>query len=172
MKSKFDCFVEMVNEHMNPSNTLTVAELKQLLRFAEDRYDFYRKKSVNKSISTLNEVQEIQMRLMEIASFNGFDGKKVVKLLRDNSDLWDGAIFSRIDDLISLRDIQAGDWNADTLYVLAKRGKEDDLEKLANLNFDADDISWIGSDKACKLLGWHSQELGGNSRIILQCWWD
>jgi hypothetical protein len=172
MKSKFDCFVEVINEHMNPKNTLTVSDLKDLVHFANNRYEHGKKKDTGKKSIEINEVQEIQMRLMEIATFNNFNGKKVVELLRSNKKLWDGFVFTRLDDLIFLRDIRCGDWNVDTLYILVKSGMEEEIERLADLNFDADEISWIGGEDACKLLGEYNSSIRGNNNVILRCWWD
>ena len=43
----------------------------------------------------LPEVQRINLRLMEIASFNNFDGPKIVLSLLKNKDLWQACLMDR-----------------------------------------------------------------------------
>lgn len=119
----------------------------------------------------MNEIQEIQLKLIRLSSFNSFDGNKVADSLIANKYLWEGAIITRLNDLICLRDIKDDCWNVDTLYILPEKGFEEELKDLAG-NWDADEINWIGGEEASRLLGEWSSDLENNSRIILSVWWD
>ncbi len=86
--------------------------------------------------------QQLQFELMKKASFNMFDGKRVVKDLQDHSGLWLGAVMDRESsepescDLIKLRDIGEGYWSVDTLFILPVPGKEDELVDLVPFYLD------------------------------------
>ena len=61
-------------------------------------------------------------------------------------------------DLIRLRDIGAGHWNVDTLFILPREGKATELELLARRDWYADEIDWVdGQD--CR-------------QPVLRVWWD
>lgn len=121
---------------------------------------------------TVNPIQDLQLQLMRMASFNGFDGEAVAGDLLAHRHLWKGAIFDRaayfvlharengacvdpIDD-IRLRDIGDGYWNADTLYLTPADGCEDALETLAR-GWNADEVNW---------------QDGPNAGRFLRIWWD
>lgn len=103
----------------------------------------------------MNIIQALQFELMRKASFNGFDGNTVVDSLIVNADLWTGVVMDRADyyygqreeghdepvDLIKLRDIGAGYWNVDTVYLLPAEGKEDELLALVG-SWGADEVDW------------------------------
>lgn len=115
-----------------------------------------------------NELQKIFFRLMELASFNSFDGEAVVKDLQKHEDWWRGAIFGRFDryaGLIPLRDIQTGEYNADTLYMTAVENHKEELELLAK-TWSADEVDWLQKEKAESMLG------GGEKLSVLRVWWD
>ena len=128
----------------------------------------------------VNEVQMLQFKLMIHASFNVFNSEQVVHDLLEHKDLWRGAVMWRADyffdekdlgreliNLSCLRDIEDGHWNVDTLYILGREGKEEELEKLAR-EWDADEISWITGEDADRMLG-----IGGYLKNkILRIWWD
>ena len=118
----------------------------------------------------MNRIQELQLELMSLASFNDFEGPRVVEDLKEHQDLWRGAVLDR-DGLIKLRDIERGYWNVDTLYLLPALGKEYELEGIANL-WGADEVDWIGGDTACYLLGSYSPEKRSQAKQILRVWWD
>lgn len=112
--------------------------------------------------------QELIFELMKIATFNEFDGEVVVKSLRENSDLWTGAIFGRFDgysELITLRDLPDY-YNADTLYVLVPTGKEKAMKTLAN-TWSADEIDYEDSNTAGSKLG-----TSHPNASLLRVWWD
>lgn len=102
--------------------------------------------------------QQLQFELMKKASFNLFDGERVVGDLQEHPGLWRGAVMDREAsepdscDLIKLRDIGEGHWNVDTLFILPVPGKEDELFDLAADWFSADMV-WIGGKRAARLIG-------------------
>lgn len=132
--------------------------------------------------------QDLQFTLMRLATFNEFNGDVVADALIAHDDLWEGWILDRSAygalyglrmledkcienggpiegqlsiepiDFIRLRDIAAGHWNVDTLFILPVEGKEKDLELLVRREFYADEIGWVdGQD--CR-------------RPVLRVWWD
>jgi hypothetical protein len=132
----------------------------------------------------MNQIQKLQFELMKLATFNGYDGERVVKSLEKHEDLWRGVVMDRADycfhgkfgqnddgekiDLIKLRDIQSDCWNVDTVFVLPETGKEDELYKLAK-RWGADEVDWIGGQHAGSLLGATALS---NEKQILRVWWD
>ena len=131
-------------------------------------------------VKEINEVQELQFRLMRKASFNLFDGDKVVDSLIEHKDLWKGVVMTRAGynapgaadyseaiDLICLRDIESNMWNVDTVYILPEPGKEKELYKLAK-TWDADEVHWLPNTLSQRFLG-----IGGYKNLkILRVWWD
>jgi hypothetical protein len=120
--------------------------------------------------------QDLMLDLMRMSSFNAFDGDLVVDSLLEYRHLWQGAIFDRaayftLDrynegvktdpiDFIKLRDIGAGYWNVDTLYLLPSEDTTScraRLERLAR-TWAADEVDWINGCDA----GPH----------VLRVWWD
>jgi hypothetical protein len=88
----------------------------------------------------ISEAQRLQLALIHIATFNLFDGDRVVDDLLAHRELWEAALMTR-DDLIPLRDLPIG-WIADTLYILARPGYKEALERLAS-EWLADSTRWI-----------------------------
>lgn len=145
-----------------------------------------KKKLTNKlyaSLLGIGEVQRLNLRLMEIATFNNFDGYWVVKDLLNNRNLWQACIMDREKtspgsiNLIKLRDIKDGTeervgyqvWNIDTLFILATmdRKSQEELLKMAKKWWGADEIEWIDYLEASKLLGGAPK-----GTKILRVWWD
>lgn len=119
------------------------------------------------SQSTTNGAQELVFALMAEASFNGFDGPRIVQSLRDNASLWDGAWFTGL-GLIVLRDIPDGYINQDTLYLLTTSDRTQALEQLVVDEWDADEVDWLDDEKAGRELGsWPVRD-----RRVLRVWWD
>jgi hypothetical protein len=129
--------------------------------------------------------QELQLELMKLASFNDFNGEKVVESLQSHKDLWTSAIMDRPTykysrgtkenyemciDLIKLRDLPKH-WNVDTLFILPAPGKEDELLALSK-TWGADESSYIGGEEACNYLGSWGPESNKNDKAILKVWWD
>lgn len=123
--------------------------------------DIYRRKE-----GSMN-AQQLQFELMKIASFNDFDGERVVKDLEANSDYWSGAIMGRFDgycELLPLRDIHDG-WNVDTLMITTPKRNKKYLEMLAN-TWGADEVDWLSHEQAQKMLR------GDLDQEVLRVWWD
>lgn len=126
-------------------------------------------------MDTINKVQELQLELMKLASFNDFDGEHVVKSLEENRHLWQAVImdresYSKEIDLIKLRDLPNGYWNVDVVYILPVKGKEDELHLLAD-KWGADEVEWIGSQVAQSLMGYGNRD-EVNDKKLLRVWWD
>jgi hypothetical protein len=113
--------------------------------------------------------QEHQLALMELSMLSF-----VVGDLRANRQLWtaatatrgvstaDGAMF----DLITLRDLPQGTWNADTLFLLPSGEDDDELERLAG-TWNADSVRWITGEEARRRLASFEPNLR-----VLEVWWD
>ena len=126
--------------------------------------------------------QELQFELMKKGSFNGFDGEEVVRFFQDNPVLWQGVIFDRGSsnamnghpfaeciDLIRLRDIPDDCWNADTLYITPKKGREADLKERIEEKLGADEVDWMDPKGTLGLLGPFSPN---PLTAVLRVWWD
>ena len=113
----------------------------------------------------LSEAQRLQLALIRLASFNLFDGNRVVDDLLAHRELWEASLMTR-DDRIPLRDLPSG-WNVDTLYILARSGHTEALERLA-AEWNADVTRWITGEEA-------DRELGGtwiSDPHVFVLWWD
>ena len=111
-------------------------------------------------------VQDIQLELIERASFNAFDGRQVKQDLLENKELWQGAIMGRFENslLIPLRDIAQDYWNVDTLMILPQPGKENELLELA-AGWSADDVDLMEGKEVAMMYG-------GVENKVLRIWWD
>ena len=121
----------------------------------------------------MNAVQTYHLTLMRLASFNEFDGDLVANSLGEHRDLWQAAIMTNDPEsgslLIGLRDLPDGEWNVDTMFILAIPGKQDELEQLAQ-EWSPDVVDWIEAKRAKRWLGVHSDEVG--DKTLLRIWWD
>ncbi len=122
-------------------------------------------------------IQELQFKLMKKASFNSFDGERVVNDLKNHPEFWSGAVMGRVSHspLICLRDIEDNCWNVDTLYILARKGKEKDLELLVVKNWNVDEIDYLTNEEKADLTGSSGQEAKekpNESSNLLRVWWD
>ena len=111
-------------------------------------------------------IQEIQLELIERASFNLFDGVSVRQDLEENRDLWKGAIMGRFDKspLIPLRDIAEDYWNVDTLMIIPQPSREDELLELA-AGWSADEVELLEGEEVA-MMG------GDRENKVLRVWWD
>lgn len=111
-------------------------------------------------------IQDIQLDLIELASFNEFDGAQVKKDLLANKGLWKGVIMGRFENsqLIPLRDIDSNVWNVDTLMILPQEGKDTELVLLAT-HWNADEVDLLKGDDINLMYG------GGENKV-LRLWWD
>lgn len=123
----------------------------------------------------INRIQQIQLQLLKLSSFNELDGKAIADSLVANRELWFAFILDRANygyhyereawiegkkstengdlpaapiDTIRLRDIGVGYWNVDTLFILPAQGKENALELLVHREWNADEIDWYDSADA------------------------
>lgn len=129
----------------------------------------------------LPEVQRLNLRLMELASFNSFDGPKVVQSLLNNKDLWQACLmdreaYGRI-SLIKLRDMadetvqRLGKqiWSVDTLFIVPQADTRIQVRLLRLAEtWEADEVDWILWPEAGNLLGGSI----GDKLPILRVWWD
>jgi len=109
--------------------------------------------------------QELQLELIRLASFNDFDGGRAVDDLLRSRELWTGVLMDAA-GLVKLRDIGAGVWNVDTLYVLSSGTDDRALETLVR-SWGPDSIGWIEGEAADRELGWSLSGLR-----VLSAWWD
>jgi len=122
----------------------------------------------------MNRAQNAVFDLMKASSFNKFDGDKIVALLEAHTDLWIGAVwgtFTEFHPLLALRDIWAGYYNADTLMVMAVKGKEEELIRLVSRKFRADEIGFLEDKKAERMLSGRLRDQEEQGRV-LRVWWD
>ena len=112
----------------------------------------------------INKVQKAVLKLMELSSFNRFDGKKVVKDLIDNSDKWIGAIWGRFVymTMLPLRDIPEGYYNADTLYLSVPIEHVPFFEKKAKNDWKADEVGYALNGKVFGVYDVNLLSLTGN----------
>ena len=141
----------------------------------------------------LPEVQRLNLRLMELASFNEFDGPEVVLSLLNNKDLWQACLMDREShwcasnvnerkspltiNLINLRDmaddetkrLEKQTWNVDTLFILPQEETRTQvrLQRLAE-NWKADEVDWVIWPTSGRLLGGTL----GRKLPLLRVWWD
>ena len=112
-------------------------------------------------------IQQLNLQLISSTVFNAFDGRRVVKDLLQNRDLWTGVVLDRLGSLIKLRDISSDTWNVDTLFILASNKDNKALEAIAR-KWEADEVDWVEQKEAERLLGsWN-----GGKHNILRLWWD
>lgn len=86
------------------------------------------------------ELQDMQFRMMELSSFNQFDGGKVARSLRENYGLWKRFIFMDCyNSHVSLRDMEKGKWNADTLLIVVREKFAENMMAVAK-SWKADEV--------------------------------
>ena len=118
-------------------------------------------------MTTMRTIQDIQLELMRRASFNDFDGPGVVESLLAHHALWEAALMDTDNGpMYHLRDLSANYWNVSTLHIIARNGRERELEALAR-TWGADEVAWhpAGNEK----LGGRG---GNGSTSVLRVWWD
>lgn len=70
-------------------------------------------------MKNISKIQRAFLTLIKETSFNKFEGKKIYKDLIKYSNLWKGVVFGRFfnRELIILRDLPEGIYNADTIFI-------------------------------------------------------
>lgn len=107
------------------------------------------------------ELQEMQFRMMELGSFNLFDGKKVAWSLRKNYGLWKRFVFvDCYNSHISLRDMGEGKWNADTLLIVVKEKFAQEMMAVAK-PWKANSVDCLKHGVALRRGEW-----------LIKVWWD
>jgi len=93
----------------------------------------------------ITKAQQIVFDLMEISSFNEFDGKRVVQDLKKNIGKWLGAIWGRFCymTMLPLRDIPDNIYNADTLYLSVPKKYISLFLELAQDKWKADEVGYF-----------------------------
>ena len=124
---------------------------------------------------TINPVQRLQFELMTLASFNGFDGSQVVHDLIQRRQLWRGAVMDRgyqvwnedgeVINLTKLRDLEAGHWNVDTLFVLTSGRDDAELIRLAQQEWGAAEAGYVAEPD----LGEYPHP---KAKQVLRIWWE
>jgi len=106
-------------------------------------------------------LQNMQFRMMQLGSFNQFDGEKVARSLRENYGLWKRFIFvDCYSSHVSLRDMEKGKWNADTLLIVVKEKFAEKMITVAKL--------WKANELTC-----HKRHLAvGKGEFLIRAWWD
>ena len=131
----------------------------------------------------LSRPQKLQFMLMLGAAFNNFNPFAVVRDLLKHRDLWHGALMgggypslesTRSDlcrlsaDLVPLRDLGAGTWNVDTLFVLTGANHEADWQPVVK-GWSADEVRFLDDVESGQLLG----GLGPLGELrVMTVWWD
>lgn len=142
-------------------------------------------------------IQRMMLDLIEMSTYNSFDGKKVRADLDSMRSRWEACLMTRDGDCgITLRDLSSGCYNVDTLYILTSRRNVASVVKVAK-TWRADHILKItsagqfGADRwesgdgesfkfhklkhekqnVANFLGaWLGAEEDG--RVIVRLWWD
>lgn len=117
-------------------------------------------------VQEINEIQELNFKLIEKTNFNSFNGKRIVELLKQHNDLWEAVIVDRLNSLIKLRDMKSGYWNVDTLFILSTGNicKDNQLRNLLK-ELNADEVNIVRN--ASELLGEYPTK-----KRILTAWWN
>jgi hypothetical protein len=83
-------------------------------------------------MNNISKIQKYLLNLIKETSFNNFDGKKIYKDLIKYSYLWKGVVFGRFFnyELIILRDLPEGIYNADTIFISIPSKNLDKFKKI------------------------------------------
>ena len=124
-------------------------------------------------------VQEIQLELIRRRHFHAFDGQRVADCLMKHRDLWESVMMDRLAishpgslptlGLMKLRDFPRGEWNVDTLFILART--KADAERLAEI---LNKRQWGGMVDVHTDPEEVDNALGGArpGQSIVSIWWD
>ncbi len=132
--------------------------------------------------TSINEVQHLQLELFRHARYNLLDGEAVVQDLLSWRHLWFSVVSTRLpmpipgskslvstSELALLRTTRWNDWPADTLYIWTDDKRVEQLQKLIEERWQADDVAVLSPEDVevrYSNLG-HDEE----NRIIF-VWWD
>jgi hypothetical protein len=139
-------------------------------------------------------IQRMMLELIELSTFNSFDGKKVRADLESIRNRWESCLMTRDGDCgITLRDLSSGCYNVDTLYILTSRRNVASVVKVAK-TWRADHILKITSAGQFGASRWDSENgesyefhklkheaqavpsfLGASAtekQVVIRLWWD
>lgn len=131
---------------------------------------------------SINEIQRLQFELFRHARFNLLDGEAVVRDLLQWRNLWFSVIATRLpmpipdskslvstSELALLRTTRWNDWPTDLLYIWTDDKNVEQLQKLIQERWQADEVSMLTTEDAemsYSNLG-HDEE-----NRVLFVWWD
>jgi hypothetical protein len=99
----------------------------------------------------ISEAQNFQLEVIARTNFNLFNGRAIATWLRENHRMWRAVLLPL--DFISLRDMDDGNWHADTLYIYPEDGYGFKLEEIMKEQFHADETHGLGEKVQCPCLG-------------------
>lgn len=114
----------------------------------------------------MQEVQELALKLMELGSFNNFNGKATSNFLKDNSHMWKTAWFGTPNTGLILRDIEDNIYHGDTLYVIVKNDFKEVFKEYLQEKLRPDEC-WYEKQPQ-DFLGSYV----GKAEHVLLAWWD
>jgi len=131
---------------------------------------------------SINEIQRLQFELLRHTRYNLLDGEAVVRDLLQWRDLWFSAISTRLpmpipeseslvsmSELALLRTTRWNDWPADLLYIWTDGKNVEQLQKLIEERWQADEVSVLTTED----LEVRYSNLGHDKENrILFVWWD
>lgn len=117
----------------------------------------------------ISRAQQAQFELIRLAMAD-FNGEQIVADLEAHAAWWRGAIIGNFEsqaDLLALRDVASGFWNADTLMLLTT---SEHAHRLAVLvcRWGADDVRWLEEAETARRLG----RSAADGLQVLQVRWD
>ncbi len=132
--------------------------------------------------TAINEVQHLQLELFRHARYNLLDGEAVVRDLLSWRHLWFSVVSTRLpmpipdskslvstSELALLRTTRWNDWPADTLYIWTDDTRVEQLQKLIEERWQADDVAVLSPED----IEVRYSNLGHNKENrILFVWWD
>lgn len=92
--------------------------------------------------------QRLHLELMKLATFNYFDGRKVVADLEARPHLWRTAIIGNFGtslELLALRDMNKGVYLVDTLMILSTHEQARALQRLAH-TWNPTEVWWLDQE--------------------------
>lgn len=121
-------------------------------------------------VEKISVMQQKILDLIEISSFNNFDGKSVVRDLVEHKDLWDSVLMIRDDTGIILRDLPENYFNVDTLYILTDKLRENKMKEIIK-GWSSDEFGVLSREKMQEWMGSYinSKE---DIRKVISVWWD
>lgn len=113
--------------------------------------------------------QDLLLDLIELGSFNGFDGPAVVAALRANARLWEAVVPSdERGGAIALRDLP-DEYNLSSLFIRSS-GDDGALAKLMR-DMGANEVDWADEKPAGTTFSpWKPSRQSG--KRVLRAWWD